>query len=214
MTQSTKDPAGSAVAASRRRVLGAAAASLVVPAGTGVGRAAVPAAAALVRGAAPFAAPLAAVPGAARALERGAPVDWPALRLLDGSTLAADAWRDRAAVVVFWATWCPFCTRHNPHVDALSRAVAGRPMRVLGASLDRDPEPVRRHVREHGLGFPITLDAALLRERFGLVRRVTPTTVVVDRRGRFVQAIPGEMFEEDVRELARWAGDASAGEAR
>ncbi|MEI7444875.1 MAG: TlpA disulfide reductase family protein [Burkholderiales bacterium] len=152
----------------------------------------------------------AVAPGAARALERGQPVDWPTLKMIDGSTLAPEAWVDRAAVIVFWATWCPFCTRHNPHLDTLSRAVAGRPMRVVGASLDRDPDLVRRHVREHGLGFPMTMDAQALRTRFGLTRRVTPTTVVVDRRGRFVQAIPGEMFEEDVMELARWAGDATA----
>lgn len=214
MTQPTKDRAGGARGATRRRILGAAAAALAGPASSGVARIVAPGVAGRARAGVPIAGGvvggLAVGPDAARALERGAPVDWPTLRLLDGPTLAPEAWRDRAAVVVFWATWCPFCTRHNPHVEALSRAVAGRPMRVLGASLDRDPDLVRRHVREHGLSFPMTMDAAVLRERLGLVRRVTPTTVVVDRRGRFVQALPGLMSEEDVLDLARWAGDASA----
>jgi thioredoxin-related protein len=75
---------------------------------------------------------------------------------------------------------------------------------VLGASLDRDPELVRRHVAERGYTFPMTMDAEALRTRFGL-RRITPTTVTFDRRGRLLQRIPGEMFAEDVLELAKLA---------
>ncbi|HYF58541.1 MAG TPA: TlpA disulfide reductase family protein [Burkholderiaceae bacterium] len=131
-------------------------------------------------------------------------VDWPAIRLLDGPTIEPAAWRDTAAVIVVWATWCPFCRRHNPHVEKLHRAVAGRPIRVIGASIDRDPEAVRRYAREQGYTFPTTMDAAVLRERLGL-RNGLPLTAVVDRRGRLVQQIPGEMFEEDVLELARFA---------
>jgi thiol-disulfide isomerase/thioredoxin len=133
-----------------------------------------------------------------------APAAWPTLRLLDGSVLSPDAFEGLAVVLVVWATWCPYCHRHNPRVEALHRAVAGRPMRVLGASLDVDPELVRRHVRERGYTFPITMDADLLRSRFDL-RRVTPMTVTFDRRGRILQRIPGEMAEADVMGLARLA---------
>ena len=131
-------------------------------------------------------------------------VDWPPIRLLDGTTIEPAAWRDTAAVVVVWATWCPFCRRHNPHVEKLHRSLAGRPLRVIGASIDRDPELVRRYVREHGYTFPMTMDAAPLRQRLGL-RTGIPLTAVVDRAGRLVEQIPGEMFEEDVLELAKHA---------
>lgn len=130
---------------------------------------------------------------------------WPVLRLLDGSTLEPGAaWRGDAIVLVLWATWCPFCKRHNEHVQALHRAVAGRPLRVLGAALDKDPALVRRHAEERGYTFPVALDGALLRERFQLPRTI-PVTATFDRRGRLVQRIPGEMFEEDVLALARLA---------
>jgi thiol-disulfide isomerase/thioredoxin len=140
-------------------------------------------------------------PGAA---EPAVPVDWPPLRLLDGRTLAPESWRGLAAVLVVWSVNCPFCVRHNPRIEALHRAVAGRPLRVLGASIDADAELVRRHAREHGYTFPITLEAQALRARFGL-RRVTPTTVTFDRAGRLLQRIPGEMAESDVMALARLA---------
>jgi DNA-binding transcriptional ArsR family regulator len=36
----------------------------------------------------------------------GERLQWPALRLLDGSTRDPLAWQGQAAVLVFWATWC------------------------------------------------------------------------------------------------------------
>ncbi len=134
----------------------------------------------------------------------GVRVDWPTLRLLDGTVLGPDDWRDRAGVLVVWSTTCPFCRRHNPHVEALHRATAGRALRVVGVALDRDPAAVRRYVAEQGYTFPITLDADTVRARFAL-RRVIPMTVTVDRTGRLLQRIPGEMFEEDVMALAKLA---------
>jgi thiol-disulfide isomerase/thioredoxin len=169
----------------RRRLMRALPVALAIPALAALARAQHP----------PAAAP------AASAASNG-PVAWPTIELLDGTVWSPESWRGQAGVLLIWATWCPFCVRHNPHVDALHRAAqaAGRPLRVLAASLDRDPELVRRYVRERGYGFPVTMGAEALRARFEL-RRVTPTTVTFDRRGRLLQRIPGEMFEDDVMAL-------------
>ncbi len=133
------------------------------------------------------------------------PFAWPDLQLIDGSVLPASAWRDTAAVLVFWATHCPFCLRHNAHVEKLHRAVAGRRLRVLGLSSDRDPAVVQRYLRQHGYSFPVSLvDTEALRLRLAL-RRTIPTTVGISRSGRVGLALPGEMFEEDVLGMARLA---------
>lgn len=129
---------------------------------------------------------------------------WPSLRLLDGSTLVPSRWQGDAVVLVVWATHCPFCLRHNAHVEKLHRASAGSPLHVVTAALDRDPDAVRAYQRKHGYTFPVTLDAEPLRAALGL-RKVIPMTCTFDRGGRLVQRIPGEMFEEDVLELRRLA---------
>jgi thiol-disulfide isomerase/thioredoxin len=129
---------------------------------------------------------------------------WPPITLLDGTVWAPESWSGQAGVILLWATWCAFCRRHNPHVEKLWQAVRARPLRVLGVSIDRDPEVVRQHAREHGYTFPITLGEDALRARL-TSRRVLPTTVTFDRRGRLLQRIPGEMFEDDVLALARLA---------
>jgi hypothetical protein len=75
-------------------------------------------------------------------------------------------------------------------------------LRVLGVAIDADADLVRRTVAGNGYQFPVTLDGGLLRQRF-TARRVIPMTCVLDRQGRLLQAIPGEMAEDDVLGLAR-----------
>ena len=134
----------------------------------------------------------------------GDTLDWPALQILDGATLAPAAWQGTAAVVVFWATWCAYCHRHNAHIDKLHRSLAGRALRVIGVAVDSDASGVRRYMAANGYRFPVTLDAEPLRSRL-TTRRSVPLTCTIDARGRLKQVIPGEMFEADVLELANLA---------
>ena len=130
-------------------------------------------------------------------------VDWPAVTLLDGTLLPPASWRGRPAIVVFWATWCPFCRSHNVHLDKLFAsldATAPASPRILAVAIDTDRALVARTVAERRYRFPVTVDDGTLRARFA-TRRVIPTTCLVDRSGLLVQTIPGEMFEEDVMEL-------------
>lgn len=129
-----------------------------------------------------------------------APRDWPAIELLDGPVLAPTHWQDRAAVLVFFATHCPYCRRHNHHIEKLHRASQGTRLQVLGAALDREPEPVRAYLRAAGHSFPVTMQGQRLRALFS-ARQVMPLTVSLDRQGMVRAMVPGEMFEEDVLEL-------------
>ena len=133
----------------------------------------------------------------------GQPVAWPTgTPLLDGRPWQPVA--GQAQIVVIWSTTCPFCRRHNAHIEKLHRALAGRPAAVLGVARDRDPATVQRYMAANGYSFPVTLAwrafAAALSPR-----NVIPLTITVDRQGRLKQAIPGEMFEEDVMELVSLA---------
>ena len=148
---------------------------------------------------------LAACPaGWAAAAQPGEPVAWPDVTLLDGTRLTGASLQGRAVVVVFWSTTCPFCRRHNQHVDKLHRAAQGLPLTVLGVARERDATVVRRHAQQQGYGFAITLDHAPLAAALS-ERKMIPLTAVVDRQGRLKQVLPGEMFEEDVMELLQLA---------
>lgn len=142
--------------------------------------------------------------GAARAQPAavGTEVTWPTVRLLDGGVVEPAAWRGHPSLVVFWATYCPFCKRHNAHVDKAHRALQASGLRVLGVALDTDEALVRQYMTQNNYRFPVALDGGLLRRQF-TTRRVIPLTCLLDRQGRLVQAIPGEMFEEDVMDAAQ-----------
>lgn len=137
-------------------------------------------------------------------VQPGDRVQWPTVRLLDGRNWSAADAKDKAVIVVFWSITCPFCRRHNPHVEKLRAAAVGKPLVVLTVSRDADAAAVARHLREQGLNFAVTLDYALMSEALS-TRRVTPLTVTVGRDGRVRQVIAGEMFEEDVLELVQLA---------
>ena len=136
----------------------------------------------------------------------GQRVAWPEVALLDGGRFGPDQAAGRAVVVVFWSITCPFCRRHNPHVEKLHRAARaqGKALSVITAARDGDAAQVRRHAEAQGYTFPITLEAAPLAAALS-PRRLVPLTVTVDRRGLLKQVIPGEMFEEDVMELLELA---------
>ena len=138
------------------------------------------------------------------ALKPGQTVPWPDMELLGGGRFGVAQAEGNAVVVVFWTTTCPFCRRHNQHVEKLHRAAAGKRLRVLGVARESDARLVARYAQAQGYTFPITLDhpglSALLSPR-----RMVPVTVTVDRQGRLKQALPGEMFEEDLLELLQLA---------
>jgi len=150
------------------------------------------------------AAALLAAPAGARAADVGGRIGWPDVTLVDGTTIAAAQLARQPVVVEFWATWCPFCRRQNPHLEALWREVKGRGLHVLTFALDKDPEKVRGYTAEYGYTFPVTLAASPVARQFE-PRKGLPELYVVDGSGRIVMRESGEMFPEDVRALARYA---------
>lgn len=151
-------------------------------------------------------APAVVTPVRAAPAERGQPVAWPEVALLDGQRFGPAQAAGQAVVVVFWSTTCPFCRRHNIHVEKLHRAAlaAGVPLTVLGVARERDPARVQRYAQQQGYSFPITLDHTPLAAALA-GRNMIPLTVSVNRRGQLVEVIPGEMFEDDVMGLLKLA---------
>jgi thiol-disulfide isomerase/thioredoxin len=132
------------------------------------------------------------------------PIVWPPLLAVDGRPVEPPLAPEVPVVVVFWATYCAFCERHNARVDKLWRTLDPSRLHILGVALDRDPAAVRQYLGRHGYGFPVVMEGGQLRRQF-TARRIIPMTCTVGADGRPLQCIPGEMAEDDVMELARLA---------
>ena len=140
--------------------------------------------------------------GAPAALAQGSKpagrvVSWPEVTLLDGTRWGPAQAQGKTVIVVFWSTTCPFCLRHNAHIEKLRRAAVGRPLEILTVARDKDAGAVKAYLARHGYGFQVTMDQGPMAAALSS-RKVIPLTLTVDRQGRLGQEIPGEMFEEDV----------------
>ena len=154
---------------------------------------------------------LAAIPAAAAGTVRAATgpaarvgdaVAWRDVPLLDGGVLKAAQLARAAVVVEFWASWCPFCKRHNPHVQALHERHGGA-LVVLGYSIDKDPAKAREYMKENAYTFAAAMAGTDAERWFGR-REGLPEIYVVDG-GRIVFRDLREMFPEDVAALGRYA---------
>ena len=146
----------------------------------------------------------AGLPAHAAPAAPGREVVWPQVRLLDGRPWGAAQAEGKAVVAVFWSLTCPYCQRHNNHVETLRQAMQGQPLELITIVRENDPPAVRRHMQQRGWQFAVTPDDAPMAAALSQ-RRLTPLTVTVDRQGRLLQVIPGEMTEDDVLGLRKLA---------
>ena len=134
----------------------------------------------------------------------GSTLDLPDLTLLDGTRLDAASRRGRTTVLYWWASWCPFCAEQSPLIDRLWRDTQDKGLLVLGLSIDKTAKVAADHLSRKGYGFPSAWLSPELAKRLPKPKGL-PVTVVLDAEGKVLAAESGQMFAEDVADLARWA---------
>ena len=113
--------------------------------------------------------------------------------LLDGSRHHSRDWAGQVVLVNFWATTCAICLAEMPRLVALHQRLAPRGLRTLAVSVAYDPPAqVMTYAERKALPFGVAIDNTGAIERaFGGVPG-TPTSFVVDRRGRIARRFTGE----------------------
>ena len=124
------------------------------------------------------------------------------LPLLGGGQFDPALVKGKVLVLQFWASWCPFCARQNPHVETLYRAQRSRGLDVLAVSIDKTREAAIAYLQSHGYTFPAAMINPAYQRIFRL-RRGLPQTYVIGRDGKLALVEMGEMFEEDIRNIAK-----------
>ncbi len=104
------------------------------------------------------------------------------LTSLDGSTVQLSDYRGKVVLLHFWATWCPPCVAAMPHEAKLQEMYGPDGLVVLGLSLDRKADEVRKFLAENPVNYPILILDDATREAYGGVPTI-PLTILVDRDG-------------------------------
>lgn len=112
---------------------------------------------------------------------------------LSGETLSTADLRGRVLLVNFWATSCVVCVREMPRMAETYKKFAPRGYEMIAVAMSYDhPNQVADFAQRRALPFKVAVDASgEIARGFGNVR-VTPTTFLIDRRGRIIKQYLGE----------------------
>ena len=114
--------------------------------------------------------------------------------LLDGSTSAIDRLRGKVVLVNFWATDCAPCVREMPQLAATHEQFKARGYDTLAVAMRYDPPAlVIAFAERRKLPFGVVIDnTGAVAKSFDAVK-VTPTSVLINRRGEIVKRFVGEV---------------------
>ncbi len=137
------------------------------------------------------------------------------LQSIAGTELAfPQAAEGSLSVVLFWATWCPYCKAFMPYLDAIRQDYAGHDLRVFAINVKEDGDPVA-FAKGHDYQFTYLLAGDDVAEQYAV--RFVPGLFVVDGAGVIVfrrqstDLPPGRKVAEFWDEQVRIALDESIG---
>ena len=126
---------------------------------------------------------------------------------INSEPLTMAALRGKVVVIDFWTYSCINCLRTLPHLTAWDDAYRDDGLVIVGVhtpefAFEREPDNVRRAVRDHGIDYPVALDPD-----FGTweawQNRYWPAKYFVDRRGHIRYAHFGEGDYEESERVIR-----------
>jgi thiol-disulfide isomerase/thioredoxin len=132
----------------------------------------------------------------------GAPLrSAPSVALLNGGQFkAVDG---QVQVYYWWASWCPFCALQSPHMDKLWQAHKNSGLQMLAISIDKNPQDAKAYLAKKGYTFPVAMSTPALARAFPKPPGL-PVTLVRGKDGRVAMAESGEIFPEDVEQIAQF----------
>jgi cytochrome c biogenesis protein CcdA/thiol-disulfide isomerase/thioredoxin len=134
---------------------------------------------------------------------------------INSQPLTLEKLRGKVVLIDFWTYSCINCLRTLPHLRAWDQTYRDNGLVIVGVhtpefAFEREPENVRRAVRDHGIEYPVALDPNYATWQAWL-NRYWPAKYFIDRRGHLRYAHFGEgeyeASERVIRQLLAEDGD-------
>lgn len=110
--------------------------------------------------------------------------------------------RARPAILLFWATWCPYCRALMPHVQRVLDDMGPQALDVYALDIfeDENADPMGE-LRARGQNFILITPGDAVAERYGVMG--TPALFLVDRNGRVSYIRPNNAGPDQVEATLR-----------
>lgn len=126
----------------------------------------------------------------------------PPVDLIGGGRFDPAQAQGKPLLVYWWSSTCPFCALQSPSMDAFWKAQRARGLQMLALSIDRKAADAGDYLKKKGYEFPAAWASPAWREAFPKPKGL-PVTLLAGSDGRLVLAEKGQMFAEDVQDMAR-----------
>ncbi len=89
----------------------------------------------------------------------------------------------RPVILLFWATWCPYCKALMPHIQTVYDAAGEQRVEVLAIDIKDDGDPAAELKARH-MTFTLVRDGDTIAEQYGI--KGTPGVLLIDIHGDIV----------------------------
>jgi len=127
----------------------------------------------------------------------------PDVALLGGGEFHPQQAAGQITVIYWWASTCPFCAQQSPEMQKFWQAYQRKGLQFLALSVDKKPQDAQAYLAKKGYTFPSAWVSPEVHKVLPKPKGL-PITLVLGRDGRVLQAEKGQMFAEDVAQLALW----------
>ncbi|MGM9966918.1 thiol-disulfide oxidoreductase ResA [Rummeliibacillus sp. POC4] len=121
---------------------------------------------------------------------------------LNGETHKLSDYKGQGVLLNFWGTWCKPCKKEMPAINNQYKQFKNQGVQILGINIAQSNLEVSSYADKLGVEFPIAIDKTKSVMRAYNVDPL-PTTVLIDKDGKIVKIITGEMTETDIEKYLK-----------
>ncbi len=123
---------------------------------------------------------------------------------MHGERVDLSAFKGKALLINFWATWCPPCKGEIPALVELQRKYGDAGFTVLGVSTDDPPDLLRQFAEQYQMNYPVLQGTEEFMDTYGPIWGI-PVSIFIKRDATICRKHMGpatlEEFERHIKAL-------------